>query len=297
MLIRAIGILIVATVLIPACSSNSKPKELPPQTMAPEAPMMDEPVSNAPQEEGPGSVSNDDLYDDEESQRDLQGDENFEPRDEGPEGAITVVIEPATEEDETTNSLFAASQRERQRREEVGESSITVTNQTLKEHSKGGLTVLEEEPESEEGEVEGEEDSLLESAWEQEQYWRARVLEQREAWREALDSIDGLEREIATLRRNFYAEDDPFYRDSQIKPAWDNAIDELDDARETALLSQQEVEDTIEEGHRAGALPGWLREGIELEPTEEELARYKVEESEFIEPSEPVIADEGQDGR
>ena len=46
---------------------------------------------------------------------------------------------------------------------------------------------------------------------------------------------------------------------------------------------QEELAQFLEEGREAGALPGWLREGIDLEP--EPL----VEAEPTAEPSEPVI--------
>ena len=40
-----------------------------------------------------------------------------------------------------------------------------------------------------------------------------------------------LEGKSEELRRQFYAADDPYKRDSQIKPEWDHALDELDSKR------------------------------------------------------------------
>src|ERR1700719_3030361 len=57
-----------------------------------------------------------------------------------------------------------------------------------------------------------------------EKYWRGRALEIRQRWRKASDRIKELEEDIGLLRRRFYAQDDPYVRDGQIKPAWDHAL-------------------------------------------------------------------------
>ena len=76
----------------------------------------------------------------------------------------------------------------------------------------------------------------------------------------------------------------------------DFSLDDLKESKRDARRYHVELEETIVEGRRKEALPGWLREGIELEPTEEELAEAFREEGHFHEPSEPVIADEDDAG-
>lgn len=113
--------------------------------------------------------------------------------------------------------------------------------------------------------------------------WRQRGLDIRKRWREAVDSITRLESEAAALRNRFYAADDPYVRDAQIKPQWDRVLAELAEARRRSEAGPGEVERFLEEGRRAGALPGWLREGAELEPTPVVL---KTEPGESLEPLE-----------
>jgi sporulation-control protein spo0M len=86
----------------------------------------------------------------------------------------------------------------------------------------------------------------------------------------------------------FYREDDGFYRDQEIKPAWDKSLRDLDEARLMAVEMEKELELFLEAGRRAGALPGWLREGIELEPQldEEQQPGFQT-----FEPVEPVVID------
>lgn len=302
-----------ALVLGTACASTPAQRSLPPQTMAPPAPAIEEPVSTAPQELPPESIASEPT--DRGETATASGTEGAgEPVEEAPDGeqaegeaeaeaeGITVVIEPATGVEQEPDSLYGAAQAEQRRREEVGESSIVINDKNLQDYAaQGQLTFVEEAEEGEEGEggseASGEsEDRLAEMAAE-ETYWRERVGEIRRSWREEIDRIAELEEEVAALRHDFYAEDDPFYRDSQIKPAWDQALEDLEESRRAATEYQEELDRALEEGRRAGALPGWLREGLELEPTEEELeAIEEAGDDEFHRPSEPIILDEDGSG-
>jgi hypothetical protein len=118
--------------------------------------------------------------------------------------------------------------------------------------------------------------------------WRRRARELRRAWSEAAGEIEELEAEVADLRWRFYATDDPYQRDSQIKPAWDRAIDRLRRTREEAERYRERVGELMEEGRRSGALPGWLREGVELEPEGES----QEESTDPTEPIEPPLTDQ-----
>jgi hypothetical protein len=99
-----------------------------------------------------------------------------------------------------------------------------------------------------------------------EEYWRSQALKIRLDWKTAVEEVDELQAEVADLRRRFYQEDDPFYRDNEIKPSWDRALDRLQEAKSAAEAQERKLSRFLDEGHRAGALPGWLREGIEYEP-------------------------------
>jgi len=134
--------------------------------------------------------------------------------------------------------------------------------------------------------VADEAEAIVAQAAEEEKVWRARGLEIRKRWREAADAIPGLESRIAELRQRFYAEDDPAYRDGEIKPQWDRALADLEAARARVAQGAQEVADFLDEGRRAGALPGWLREGAELEP---EPVLDELDGPAAHEPQEPSI--------
>ena len=110
----------------------------------------------------------------------------------------------------------------------------------------------------------------------------------RSEWRQAYDSIEELEEEAAALRTRFYAEDDPVYRDRVIKPEWDRTLDRLHEARRAIDRAQEQLDQALEEGRIAGALPGWLRDGEELEPPVEE-PEDEGEPTTGAEPREPKV--------
>lgn len=131
-----------------------------------------------------------------------------------------------------------------------------------------------------------EETELLSADGVAEEEWRRRGREIRQRWKDAVEAVTRLEGEAAALRTRFYATDDPYVRDSQVKPEWDRVLAELENARRQAEAGPTEVEAFLDEGRRAGALPGWLREGVELEPVP------IVPTQEGFQPVEPVVADE-----
>jgi hypothetical protein len=122
--------------------------------------------------------------------------------------------------------------------------------------------------------------------------WRRRARELRQAWADAAAEIKDLEAEVADLRWQFYATDDPWQRDSQIKPRWDRALDRLHRTRDEVDRYRQRVDELMDEGRRAGALPGWLRDGVELEP---EPATKPAQGPDPAEPVEPPLS--GQEPR
>jgi hypothetical protein len=188
-----------------------------------------------------------------------------------------VMIESADPDPESTLSLVDAARAEKERKAEAPPARIVINNKNLHTYAKGGqLTVAD--PKKGSGAAAAAvapagtaaaPDGQVAPIVRDEKYWRGRALEIRQRWRKAADQIKELEGDINLWRRRFYAEDDPYVRDGQIKPAWDRALDTLREDREAVAAAKKELDDFLEEGRRAGALPGWLREGIELEPKEE----------------------------
>lgn len=213
-----------------------------------------------------------------------------------------IVIEDGTEtEAESGASLVETARAERRRRGITQKSDIVITDKNLAEFATGQLTVSDGV--SITNESLGAPREEIEEPEDGETYWRERGYGIRLAWKEATERVEELEEDVFNLRMRFYAEDDPFFRDGQIKPAWDHAIEELNRARDEVEARQQELADFMEEGRLAGALPGWLREGIELEPEspdDEEIGIVEPGEPETMEGAviEPPIAeDPGGGGR
>ncbi len=211
----------------------------------------------------------------------------------GAYGPKTVVIEPAeAAEEEESETLVAAARRAKEAR--AGEPPIAViTDENLPEYATGELSIAKEKPEQPSTETKAAEEPETEAEEERgEEYWRERVRGARMRWRDLIEEVARLEEEVAELRQRFYAEDDGFYRDSQIKPAWDRALDRLAETQDEVGRAQENLALILEEGRRAGALPGWLREGIEYEPPEEE-----PEEGPGVhEITEPPVLDEDDGG-
>jgi hypothetical protein len=208
-----------------------------------------------------------------------------------PSGAIddTIIIRRGGNES-SRRSLVEASRAAREKKMARPPARIRVDDDNLHTFSDGQVTFAEPVQASSPAER-----ARLEEAKEvaaDEAYWRQRVLELRLEWRAAVEESRELELEVASLRRSFYAAEDPYVRDGRIKPAWDRALDRLDVLRRSAERYQEELAQALDEGRQAGAQPGWLREGIELEPEDAER-----DDLETHDPQEPRILEIGDDGR
>ncbi len=178
--------------------------------------------------------------------------------------ATLIIIDPGESDSASRPSLVEASRREKERKAKAGKSVAVITDATLPKLAKQGQLTFADLSKAKEAKEEG---ATAEAASvEQERYWSQRARAIRQRWREAIDEGAELERQAADLRRRFYAESDPFRRDGEIKPNWDRTLDRLRLSQERAAAAKKELADFLEEGRRAGALPGWLREGAELEP-------------------------------
>ncbi len=222
--------------------------------------------------------------------------EGEEPVAHLPPPTVVVIDAGTLGEPEGPKSLATAAQEERERRAQAGKPVAVIDNSNLVEFSKGQkLTVTggdsgaAGEPKSTVSAAASVAGAAAAQALKDEAYWRDRGLTIRRQWREATDRIVLLEGEAEELRRRFYAADDPYVRDAQIKPEWDHALDELDSTRRDAERSELDLERFLTEGREAGAFPGWLREGSELEP------ERTVTKASDVEPTEPVEAEEPRD--
>jgi len=205
------------------------------------------------------------------------------------EDPLTVVIDPGGAAASSAPSLVEAAAAERERRKRTGGATVVIDDKNLADYADVPITIASEAAGAapEEETVEQAERRLAAAA-EAERYWRARVREQRLRWRNAVDAIARLEKRVGELRSQFYAEDDPYYRDSQIKPAWDLALAELGRYRGEVADAQVELANVLTEGRESGAMPGWLREGLELEPDQDAAgAPRRPEGLGIYEPEDP----------
>jgi hypothetical protein len=114
-------------------------------------------------------------------------------------------------------------------------------------------------------EVEGEIPGYAEEQ-QKKAYWQGLYRQQVDLVTSIRSQIDSLDSEIPGLWRDYYAWDDPAYRDGVIKPRLDEAMArrqklEADLQQAEARLSQIQAD-----ARRDGAEPGWFR-GIEKPPT------------------------------
>ena len=282
------GLLATLLVLGSGCaSSGSGETGTPsPQTMTPDGP-TEAAFSDSPEAgEGKGSAR----------EGMPQGDDKTPQRGNAP-GTEPVLIESGGEGSGDT-SLARIAARERERRRSAEDPVVVVDDENLAEHAVGKLTFTDA-PAVAQGSPNDADDG--EAIPPSETYWRRRVRDLRLDWRAAVERILELERRAADLRNRFYAEDDPYVRDGRIKPEWDRALAELEAAKQEAMDAEEDLEAALTEGRREGALPGWLRDGIELEPevrpyeTDEERPRVVGEPVEQTVIGEPVIVDEDRE--
>lgn len=201
-----------------------------------------------------------------------------------------VVVDPGEDAASHPKTLVEAAREERERRSHAGEPVAVITNKTLP-HSKGQLTFAQPaaKPAKTVGTATAKSDGkagekeIAPGALHDEAYWRKHGLDIRQRLHRAAEEISKLEQDVADWRRRFYSEADPARRDAQIKPEWDRSLDRLQHKKEEVDATRLELNAYVDEGRRAGALPGWLREGAELEPP---LPRPPPAPTDAIEPLE-----------
>jgi hypothetical protein len=180
-----------------------------------------------------------------------------------------VVVDPGDDAANHPKTLVEAAREERERRSHAGEPVAVITNKTLP-YSKGQLTYAQPTTKAaaEKGTAAKGDKAKAAAPGDvhDDAYWRKRGLEIRQRLHQAAEEISKLEQEVADLRQRFYSEADFAKRDAQVKPEWDRSLDRLRRKKEEVEATRKELDAFLEEGRKAGALPGWLREGAELEP-------------------------------
>ena len=209
-----------------------------------------------------------------------------------------VVVDPGVDDSSAPKTLAEAARAERERRARVGTpATIVITDKNLHQYAAKGQITVADPREKKKGSVAPPAAGAVEKPLQplhDEQYWRSRALEIRLRWRAAADEIKKLDQRSTELRQRFYSENDSFVRDNQIKPEWDRVTDRLQKARTDAETASQELAAFLEEGRRADAFPGWLREGEDQEPPPMPVKKKGLPPPQSIEP--PILNDNGGHG-
>jgi hypothetical protein len=150
--------------------------------------------------------------------------------------------------------------------------SIVITNENLSDYaSQGGLTTANpgKNPAAR-GAHAGTNVNVIDSKTSEENkkkhYWQQKYTRQLERIATIKSQITDLDLEIPALWNEFYARDDPMYRDGVIKPKIDRSLERKEEL--VNLLQQEEPKLAAikEDARKAGAEPGWWRDIKEPTP-------------------------------
>jgi len=148
--------------------------------------------------------------------------------------------------------------------------SIVITNENLADYAaKGELTTAETSqkqavrPVHGTGAVAKSSNSGPEA--ERMRFWQAKYKQQLELVAALKQQIKILDYQIPGLWRDFYAWDDPAYRDGVIKPKIDRSMNDRDSLEAKLHKEEARLQEIKESARQDGAEPGWFR-GIK-EPT------------------------------
>ena len=90
--------------------------------------------------------------------------------------------------------------------------------------------------------------------------WRALYVEQQDLVQSMEQEIVRLDSEIPALWNQFYAWDDPAYRDGVIKPKLDEALANRERLEKDLAAARDKLPEILEQARRDGAQPGWFRD-------------------------------------
>jgi hypothetical protein len=150
--------------------------------------------------------------------------------------------------------------------------SIVITNENLSDlASKGGLTTAKPgtNPASR-GVHAGANvrvvDSETSERHRRKAYWQQRYMQQLERIAAIKRQIEELDLEIPALWNEFYARDDPAYRDGVIKPKLDRSLERRETLAALLLEEEPKLAQIKEQARQDGGEPGWWREIKEPTP-------------------------------
>lgn len=144
--------------------------------------------------------------------------------------------------------------------------TIVITNENLSEYAeKGSVTAASEKnapnrrPVRDPLKVEVVPPSDPEHTDERRRYWQNQYKSQIEMVASLRYQITVLDGEIPGLWRDFYAWDDPMYRDGVIKPKLDAATAKRAKMEESLVAAEEKLSEIKEQARKDGAEPGWFR--------------------------------------
>jgi hypothetical protein len=150
--------------------------------------------------------------------------------------------------------------------------SIVITNENLSDYaSKGGLTTAKPRTQpATRGVHAGTNVRVIDSETSEQNkrkaHWQQRYMQQLERIAAIKRQIEELDLEIPALWNDFFARDDPAYRDGVIKPKLDRSLERRDNLGELLLKEEPKLAKIKEEARKDGAEPGWWREIKEPTP-------------------------------
>lgn len=151
--------------------------------------------------------------------------------------------------------------------------SIVISNENISDYaSKGGLTTARPTGKSPaaRGVHAGTNVTVIDSKTSEQNkrrhYWQQRYVQQLERIASIKSQITDLDLEIPALWNEFYARDDPMYRDGVIKPRLDRSLERRDELAALLLKEEPKLAQIKEEARKDGAEPGWWRNITEPTP-------------------------------
>lgn len=204
-------------------------------------------------------------------------------REVSPSVPVAVKVLSDGKEGNTQPSLIEASRMAKAKKREVGEARpvIEITDDNLRDYSNGGQVFVLESGESSNSNAvdqvaptsaDASEKAVGTENADQELFWRQSVSELRTGLRRTVDDLKRIDLESTLLRQQFYSETDPFVRDSEIKPRWDRALDQLSALRKKAKEDRSALAAMLTEAKKSGIAAEWLEDGsFELTDDETQL--------------------------
>ncbi len=164
------------------------------------------------------------------------------------------------------SSLSDLASTLRLNRSQSGKGSVTITNENLSTYAqKGGITTAKGAQgtgAAPRGDVPGARPGARREMGEEQkkQYWRSQYQRQKQLVEDLKRRIRELNEEIPALWSQFYAWDDPAYRDGVIKPKIDKKLQEIEELKKRLPEEEKKLPKILEKARKDGALPGWFRD-------------------------------------